>query len=40
MSAWKVVVLYLMVTGAIVAGRAQTARSKPANEALTFNSEQ
>ena len=40
MSAWKVgrvVVLYVLVTGAIAAGRAQTAGSKPTNEALTFN---
>jgi hypothetical protein len=35
--AWRVVVLYVMVIGAIAAGRAQTARSKPTNEALTFN---
>jgi len=40
MSAWKVwriVVVCLMVIGGVAAGRAQTARSKPANEALTFN---
>jgi Polyketide cyclase / dehydrase and lipid transport len=40
MSTWKVcrvVVLCVMVTGAIVPGRAQTARSKPVNEALTVN---
>ena len=34
---WRVVVLCVMVTGAIVPGRAQTARSKPVNEALTVN---
>jgi Polyketide cyclase / dehydrase and lipid transport len=34
---WSVVVLCVMVTGAIVPGRAQTARSKPVNEALTVN---
>jgi hypothetical protein len=40
MSTWKVgrvVVLCVMVTGAIVPGRAQTTRSKPVNEALTVN---
>src|SRR5271170_2477263 len=34
---WRVVVLYVMVTGAIAPGHAQTARSKPTSEALTFN---
>jgi hypothetical protein len=34
---WRVVVLCVMVTGAIVPGRAQTARSKPVNEALAVN---
>jgi hypothetical protein len=40
MSAWKVwriAVLYVLATGAIASGRAQTAGSKPTNEALTFN---
>jgi hypothetical protein len=40
MSAWKVwrvVVLCVAASGAIAAGRAQTAGSKPTNEALTFN---
>jgi uncharacterized protein YndB with AHSA1/START domain len=40
MSAWKVwrvVVLHVLVTGTIAAGRAQTAGPKPTNEALTFN---
>src|SRR5580698_1776849 len=40
MSAWKVwrvVALYVLAAGAIAAGRAQTAGSKPTNEALTFN---
>ena len=30
---------FLVVTGAITMGHAQTARSKPANEALTFNAD-
>lgn len=34
---WRVVILYVLVTGALAAGRAQTAGSKPTNEALTFN---
>jgi len=34
---WRVVMLSLMAIGAVAAGRAQTARSKPTNEALTFN---
>jgi len=34
---WRVVVLCVMVTGTIVTGRVQTARSKPVNEALTVN---
>jgi hypothetical protein len=40
MSAWKVwrvVVLYVLATGAIASGCAQTAGSKPTSEALTFN---
>jgi hypothetical protein len=41
MSTWKVlrVVVLCVMVGAIVPGRAQTARSKPTNEALTFNSD-
>src|ERR1700743_3559077 len=35
--AWRVVVLYVMVIGAVVVGRAQTVGSAPTNEALTFN---
>jgi hypothetical protein len=34
---WKVVVAYMIVIGAIAVGRAQTAGSNRANEALTFN---
>jgi Polyketide cyclase / dehydrase and lipid transport len=34
---WRVVILYVLVTGVIAVGRAQTAGSKPTNEALTFN---
>jgi hypothetical protein len=34
---WSVVVLYVMVTGAMIPGRAQTAQSKPVNEALAVN---
>jgi hypothetical protein len=36
-SGWKVVMFCVAVTGAIAAGRAQTAGSKPTNEALNFN---
>jgi len=34
---WRVVIFCVVVTGTIAAGRAQTAGSKPTNEALTFN---
>jgi len=34
---WRVVMLCLVVIGSIAAARAQTARSKHTNEALTFN---
>jgi hypothetical protein len=34
---WRITVLSLAVIGAAVAGRAQPAESKPANEALNFN---
>lgn len=33
----RIVTLCLVAIGAVTAGRAQTAQSKPANEALTFN---
>lgn len=36
---WRVVMSFLVVTGAVIMGHAQTARSKPANEALTFNAD-
>jgi uncharacterized protein YndB with AHSA1/START domain len=36
---WRVVMSFLVVTGAVTVGHAQTARSKPANEALTFNAD-
>jgi hypothetical protein len=38
-SGWKFGMFCVVVTGAIAAGRAQTAGSKPTNEALTFNGE-
>ena len=34
---WKIVMLCVVAIGAVAAGRAQTARPKPTNEALTFN---
>ena len=34
---WRVVVLCVAAAGAIAAGRAQMAGSKPTHEALTFN---
>src|SRR5277367_4151193 len=34
---WRVAILYVVAIGAVALGRAQAARSKPANEALTFN---